>query len=118
MAMIKYLKLKHDTFGCNMKVLLGHLHWGLHTKCPHSDPADKTFLALCIVTNVSKWSNLLLKTYVAGCCTMLFSYKMKNIQHSFQKSTLKTIQLYLLRKICVFCLCPILSKFEEIAANY
>ena len=44
-----------------MKVLLGHLDWGLGTKSPHSDPADKTFLGLCIVGNVSKWSNLLLK---------------------------------------------------------
>ena len=44
-----------------MKVLLGHLDWGLSTKDPHYDPADKTFLVLCIVSNVSKWSNLLLK---------------------------------------------------------
>ena len=42
-----------------MKVLLGHLDWGLGTKGPHSDPADKTFLGLHIVSNVSKWSNLL-----------------------------------------------------------
>ena len=45
----------------NMKVLLGHLDWGLGTKGPHSDPADKTFLGLPIVRNVSKRSNLLLK---------------------------------------------------------
>ena len=44
-----------------MKVLLGHLDWGLGTKRSHSDPADKTFLNLCIVSNVSKWSNFLLK---------------------------------------------------------
>ena len=48
-------------FWRNMKVFLGHLDWGLDTKDPHSDPADKTFLGLCIVSNVSKWSNLLLK---------------------------------------------------------
>ena len=42
-----------------MKILLGHLDWGLDTKGPHSDPADKTFLGLHIVSNVSKWSNLL-----------------------------------------------------------
>ena len=48
-------------FWGNMKVLLGHLHWGLDTKGFHGDPADKTFLGLCIVSNVSKWSNLLLK---------------------------------------------------------
>ena len=45
-----------------MKVLLGHLDWGLGTKGPHSDPADKTFLGLHIVSNVSKWSNLLFNT--------------------------------------------------------
>ena len=44
-----------------MKVLLGHLNWGLDTKDPHSTPADKTFLGLHIASNVSKWSNLLLK---------------------------------------------------------
>ena len=48
-------------FWGNMKVLLGHLEWGLGTKGPHSDPADKTFLGLCIVSNVFKWSNFLLK---------------------------------------------------------
>ena len=57
-----------------MKVLLGHLDWGLDNKGPHSDPADKTFLDLCIVSNVSKWSNLLLKkgvkNSVAGSCTI------------------------------------------------
>ena len=44
-----------------MKVLLGHFNWGLSTIGPHSDPTDKTFLGMCIVSNVSKWSNLLLK---------------------------------------------------------
>ena len=44
-----------------MKILLGHLDWGLAIKDSHSDPADKTFLGLCIGSNVSKWSNLLLK---------------------------------------------------------
>ena len=44
-----------------MKVLLRYLNWGLGTKGPHSDPADKTFLGLHVVSNVSKWSNLLLK---------------------------------------------------------
>ena len=44
-----------------MKVLLGHLDWGLGTKDLHSDPADKTLLGLHVVSNVSKWSNLLLK---------------------------------------------------------
>ena len=54
-------ELKDDTFGGNMKVLLRRLDWGLGTKGPHNDPVDKTFLGLCIVSNVSKWSNLLLK---------------------------------------------------------
>ena len=44
-----------------MKVLSGHLAWELGTKGPHSDSADKTFLGLDIVSNVSKWSNLLSK---------------------------------------------------------
>ena len=44
-----------------MKVLLEHLDWELGTKGPHSDLVDKTFLGLCIVSNVSKWLNLLLK---------------------------------------------------------
>ena len=47
--------------GGNIKVLLGHLDWGLDTKDPHSDLPDKTFLGQCIVSNVSKWSNVLLK---------------------------------------------------------
>ena len=59
--MITYLKLKHDDFGGNMKVLLGHLDWGLGTKGPRNDPDDKTFLSLCIASNIYKWSNLLLK---------------------------------------------------------
>ena len=59
--MTTYLKLKYDTFGGNVRVLLGHLDRGLGTKGPQSDPTDKTFLGLCIVSNVSKWSNLLLK---------------------------------------------------------
>ena len=48
-------------FWDNMKVLLADLDWGLGTKDPHSDLADKIFLGLCIVSNVSKWSNFLLK---------------------------------------------------------
>ena len=59
--MIRYLKLKHDTFRVIMKVLSWHLDWGLDTKGLHSDPADKTFLGPCTVSNVSKWPNLLLK---------------------------------------------------------
>ena len=30
-------------FWGNMKVLLGYLDWGLGSKGPHSDPADKSF---------------------------------------------------------------------------
>ena len=44
-----------------IKVLLGYLNWGVGTKDPYSDPADETFLDLHIFSNVSKWSNLLLK---------------------------------------------------------
>ena len=47
---------------------------GLGTKSPHSDPFDKTLLGLCIVSNVSNWSNFLLKNgikfSVAGSCTI------------------------------------------------
>ena len=43
-----------------MKDHYGHLDWGLGTKGPHSDPADKSILGLHIVSNVSKWPNLLL----------------------------------------------------------
>ena len=48
-------------FWGNMKVLLGHLDWGLGTKGLHSDTAEKSFLGMCIISNVSKWSNFLLK---------------------------------------------------------
>ena len=44
-----------------MKVVLGHLNWGLGTKGPQGDPVDKTFFGLCIASNVSKWSKFLLK---------------------------------------------------------
>ena len=44
-----------------MKVLLDHLDWGMGSKGRHSEPDDKIFLVLCIVSNVSKWSNFLLK---------------------------------------------------------
>ena len=47
----------------NMKVLLGNLDEGLGTKGLYSDPADKTFLGLHIVSNVSKWSNLMSKMW-------------------------------------------------------
>ena len=53
--MITYLKPRYDTVGGNMKVLLGHSDWGLGTKDPRSDPADKTFSGLCIISNVFKW---------------------------------------------------------------
>ena len=44
-----------------MEAFWGHLDWVLGTKGWYSDPADKTFLGLHIVRNVSNWSNLLLK---------------------------------------------------------
>ena len=44
-----------------MKVFLGNLDWRLGTKDLHSDLADKNFLGLRIISNVSKRSNLLLK---------------------------------------------------------
>ena len=48
-------------FWVNMKVFLVHLDCGLGSKGPHISTVDKTFLGLFIVSNVSKWSNLLLK---------------------------------------------------------
>ena len=42
-------------FWGNIKVIWGHLDWGLGTKGPHSDPDYKTFLGLHIINNVSKW---------------------------------------------------------------
>ena len=56
-----------------MKVLLGHLDWGLGTIGQHNDPAYKTFLGLCIVSSVSKLSNFknVVKTSVAGSYTIL-----------------------------------------------
>ena len=44
-----------------MKVISVHLDWGLGTKDPHSGPGYKTILDLYIVSNISKWSNVLLK---------------------------------------------------------
>ena len=35
----------------NMKVLLGHLDWGLGTKSPRSDLADK-FFWVCVLSTV------------------------------------------------------------------
>ena len=69
-------------FWGNMKVLLGHLDWGLGTKGPHIDPADKTFLCLHIVSNVSKWSNLFVKngvkTSAVGSCTIIVMRHLHN----------------------------------------
>ena len=59
--MMTYLKLKHDTFGIIGRFFWGHLDRRLGTKDPHSDPADKTHLGLCIVSNASTWSKLLSK---------------------------------------------------------
>ena len=64
MAMITYLKLKHDTFGGNMKVLLGNSNWRLGTKDPRSDPADKTFLGLCYCQQYFKVVKLSVKNGV------------------------------------------------------
>ena len=38
-----------------MKLLSGHLNWGLDIKGPYSDPVGKTFLGLRTVDKVSKW---------------------------------------------------------------
>ena len=59
--MLTYSKKEAWYFGGNMKVLLGYLDWGLGIKDQHSDPADKNLFGLCIVSNVCKWSKVLLK---------------------------------------------------------
>ena len=40
-----------------MKILLGHLDWGLGNEGLHSDPADKTFLGLHIVSKMETQKN-------------------------------------------------------------
>ena len=59
--MITYLETETIYFWVNVKVLLGHLDYGLVTNGLHSDPAEKPIFGLRIVSNVSKWSKLLLK---------------------------------------------------------
>ena len=49
-----------------------HLDEGLNTKGPHSDPAEKIFLGLYIVSNVSEWSKLLLKMGKNFCRWLLY----------------------------------------------
>ena len=48
-------------FWGNIKVHLGHLHRGLDTKGPESDPVDKIFWGLRILSYVSKSSSLFVK---------------------------------------------------------
>ena len=48
-------------FRGDMKILLGHLNWGLDTNGRPSGSADNIFLSLFIVRNIFKWTNLLLK---------------------------------------------------------
>ena len=48
-------------FWGNMKVLFGHLDWGLGIEGPHSDQLTKVFWGLYIVSKASKWKDLLLK---------------------------------------------------------
>ena len=67
-----------------MKVLLGYLDWVLGTKGPHSDPADKTFLGLRIVSNVSKWLKMGVKTSVAASCAIMFT----RMSHAYMKLVL------------------------------
>ena len=47
--MIIYLKLKHYTFGGNMKVLFEHLDQGLGTTAPHSAELTKHFW-VCVLS--------------------------------------------------------------------
>ena len=93
MALITYLKLKH-------------LYWGLGTKDPYSDPADKTFLGLHIGSNFSKWSSLLLKwgknfsRWLLYCKSIFyFIFKLPNGRMSFLSesyTTQSTFSIWLL----------------------
>ena len=76
-----------------MKVFWGDLDCGLDTKGLHSDPANKTFLDLCIVSNFSKWSNLLLKM---GSCTIVFLPKRTCVHLELKEN--KNITYFLLLK--------------------
>ena len=77
-----------------MKAFLRHLDWGLGTKGPHSDPPHKTFLGECIVSNVSKWSNLLLKM---GCKLLLLAPVLLTRYHVYPR--LKTVAKTFLEKV-------------------
>ena len=59
-------------FRGNMKVFLGHIDRGLGIKGLQSDPADKTFLGLCIASNVSKWLHFFLNWGKNFCCLLLY----------------------------------------------
>ena len=69
-----------------MKVLLGHLGWGLGTKGLHSDSADKTFFGSayckqCFLVD-KPFVKTGVKTSVAGSCTTV-----KSISFSFLLDT-------------------------------
>ena len=53
-----------------MKVLLGHLDWGLGTKGPHSDTADKTFSGQQCLQVVKSFVKNGVKASVTGSCTI------------------------------------------------
>ena len=54
----------------NMKVLLGHLDWGLGNKGPHSDPADKTFTFYLNIIYIKV-------IYIKGSLWITFEYQKK-----------------------------------------
>ena len=53
-----------------MKVLLGHLDWGLGTKGPHSDTADKNFSGQQCLQVVKSFVKNGVKASVSGSCTI------------------------------------------------
>ena len=67
-------------FWGNMKVFLEYLDWGLGTKDLHSELAEKTFLGLCIVSNVSKlpFFKSGVKISAIGSCTDTQDQKSKS----------------------------------------
>ena len=79
-----------------MKVLLWHLDWGLGTKGPHNDQGDKNFLGLWIVSNVSKWTNFLLKKGKIFCRWLLYynEYLLHQAYDCWQDSIKKIISFF------------------------
>ena len=89
----KIFETEIEYFSGNMKVILGHLDRALKAYTVWQDPADKTFLGMCIVSNVSKWSNLLLKMRLKllSLAPVLNGNRPQKQNHSFFNKNRKVI---------------------------